>query len=140
MSAIWGCVDLSGTFVDPDIPDKMSECTKKYRIDQSQSVLFENVYMACGLQYITKESRYERLPIVQDDIFFTADVLLDNREELIKETLSQESSSDGELLFNAWKRWGEKFGDHVLGLYSFAIYDKRKNEFRLFIFKMYTLL
>lgn len=41
MSAIWGCVDLSGTFVDPDIPDKMSECTKKYRIDQSQSVLFE---------------------------------------------------------------------------------------------------
>ncbi|WP_027217044.1 asparagine synthase-related protein [Butyrivibrio fibrisolvens] len=132
MSAIWGCVDLSGTFVDPDIPDKMSECTKKYRIDQSQSVLFENVYMACGLQYITKESRYERLPIVQDDIFFTADVLLDNREELIKETLSQESSSDGELLFNAWKRWGEKFGDHVLGLYSFAIYDKRKNEFRLY--------
>ena len=86
MSAIWGCVDLSGTFVDPDIPDKMSECTKKYRIDQSQSVLFENVYMACGLQYITKESQYERLPIVQDDIFFTADVLLDNREELIKET------------------------------------------------------
>ncbi len=29
MSAIWGCIDLSGADIDQCIPDKMSECTYK---------------------------------------------------------------------------------------------------------------
>ncbi|MCR5772122.1 MAG: hypothetical protein K6G87_12955 [Butyrivibrio sp.] len=132
MSAIWGCIDLSGNDIDIFIPDKMSECTKKYKIDHRERLLKKNVYMECGLQYITKESRYEKLPLASEDIYFTADVLLDNRKELIEQTSSNESVTDGELLFKAWKKWGENFGDHVLGLFSFAVYNKDKNELRLY--------
>lgn len=132
MSSIWGCIDLSGTDIDSGIPDKMTKCTNKYLIDRRDRLLDKNVYMECGLQYITKESRSEKMPFVQDDVFYTADVLLDNRQELIQETSGNESSTDGDLLFAAWRKWGESFGDHVQGLFSFAVYDKRKNEFRLY--------
>ncbi len=132
MSAIWGCIDLSGVDIDSNIPDKMSKCTNKYKIDRTDRLLKHNVYMECGLQYITKESRLEKLPFVRDDIFFTADVLLDNRSELLEEFSANESATDGELLFEAYQKWGDRFGDHVLGLFSFAIYDKNKNEFRLY--------
>lgn len=132
MSAIWGYIDLSGADIDQDIPDRMSKCTYKYRIDHRETFFDNNVYMACGLQYINKESRCEKMPFVKEDIYFTADVILDNRQQLISETSATESATDGELLFKAWKKWGDDFGDHVLGLFSFAVYDKRKNEFRLY--------
>lgn len=132
MSAIWGCIDLSGNNIDSNIPDKMSKCINKYRIDRTDRIFEHNVYMECGLQYITKESRLEKLPFVQDNIFFTADVILDNRNELLEEIFADGSATDGELLFKAYQKWGDQFGDHVLGLFSFAIYDKNKNEFRLY--------
>ncbi|MCR4634749.1 MAG: hypothetical protein K5754_00830, partial [Butyrivibrio sp.] len=90
MSAIWGCIDLSGADIDQCIPDKMSECTYKYKIDRREAIVDKNIFMACGLQYINKESRYEKMPFVKDDIYYTADVILDNRQQLISETSATE--------------------------------------------------
>ena len=132
MSAIWGCIDLSGKEIEENLPDKMSECTKKYKIDRVEHHLKGNVYMACGIQYFTKESRNERLPYEDSSIVFTADCIIDNRDQLIKEFGKLDSTTDGELLICSWKKWKENFGEHVLGLFSFAVYDKEKNIFYLY--------
>ena len=139
MSAIWGMIDLSGQNIDDAIPVKMTQCISKYKIDKVNNTVNKNVYMGCGLQFITKESRDEVLPIVDGDTFFTADCYLDNRKELISEINSGDNEEkvsldtpDGALLYLAFRKWGEQFGDHVLGIFSMAIYDRAKNEFYLY--------
>ena len=132
MSAIWGCIDLSGNSIDTELPDKMEKCLTKYKIDKIEKLVENNVFMACGLQYITKESRYEKLPCAEDGVYFTADCIIDNRDELIRELGVSVQVPDGELLFRAFKKWRESFGDHVLGLFSFAIYDSNTSQFHLF--------
>ena len=134
MSAIWGCIDFSGSPIEKDLPEKMTECTKKYKIDRTEQLLEGNVYMACGLQYITRESYNEILPYQEDGVYFTADCMIDDRENLIRELGSEAvaNTPDGKLLFLAFKKWGESFGDHVLGVFSFAVYDSKKNEFHLY--------
>lgn len=134
MSAIWGCIDFSGEAIEKDLPEKMSRCTKKYRIDKTDQLLEGCIYMACGLQYITKESYSEELPYCDKGIYYTADCILDGRDDLLKE-LGQTANSqmpDGKLLFLAYQKWGEDFGEHVLGLFSFAVYDSIQREFHLY--------
>jgi asparagine synthase (glutamine-hydrolysing) len=139
MSAIWGCIDLSGKELLETIPDNMSRCIDKYKIDAVNYVLDGNVYLACGLQYLTKESRQEVLPFRDGDIYYTADCVLDDRQSLVDEINKYQpgcgaslDTPDGMLLYLAFKIWGESFGDHVLGLFSFAVYDKTRNEFYLY--------
>ena len=138
MSAIWGCIDLSGKAIDSSLPEIMSRCSKKYKIDRISQFTEKNIYMCCGLQYITKESHRERIPFCEDGIYFVADCLLDDRERLIKELQSNGCSGvsldtpDGDLLFCSYKVWGESFGEHVIGMFAFAVYDSNKNEFHLY--------
>lgn len=139
MSAIWGVVDLSRKEIDKALSSRMSKCLENYRIDKVMELSEDNAYMGCGLQYITKQDRAEKLPISENSDFFTADCYLDNREELISEIGKElpderlsEDTPDGRLLYLAFKIWGEKFGDHVLGAFSFANYNKDTNEFYLF--------
>ena len=132
MSAIYGCVDLSGMPIEASTPDKMGKCLSKYKIDKIETLLDNNVFFACGFQFITKEAGSEDLPCVEDGIYFTADCILDNRDELIYELGCDPEIPDGKLLFIAFKKWGESFGDHVLGIFSFAVYISMDNEFHLY--------
>lgn len=138
MSAIWGVVDLSGGEIKGMSGD-MTRCLDKYKIDRVSQVEDGNVYMGCGIQYITRQARSEKLPYHEESDFFTADCYLDNRKDLICELRKAytdlditEDTPDGELLYLAFKKWKEKFGDHVLGAFSFAFYNRDSGEFYLF--------
>lgn len=105
----------------------------KYKIDQYDKKSYENVLMGCGLQHITKESKYEILPFfdMERNIYFTADCIIDNRNELLGE-LSQEygynkDTADGMLIYGSYLKWGEDCAKHLRGIFSFAIYDGEKN-------------
>ncbi|XME03250.1 asparagine synthase-related protein [Lachnospiraceae bacterium C1.1] len=132
MSAIWGCIDLEGKAVETDINKRMGRCIQKYKIDEIREISDNNVYMACGLQFITRESQKEILPICSKDYYFTSDCIIDNREELIEQLECENDVPDGSVLFEAWKKWGDEFGQHVIGLFSFAVYDKKKRKFYLY--------
>lgn len=124
MSAIWGRIDLTGDSINRDIDAKMSNAYHPYKIDKFQSIHENNIYMACGLQFITAESSHEQLPLHRNNIFLTADCLLDNREELLALFPHLPSSApDGVLILEAYFKWGQQFVDHLAGLYSIAIYD-----------------
>lgn len=54
---------------------------------------------------------------------------LDVRQKLLKNGLKFKTShSDTETLLNSYIMWGENFHKHLDGMWSFAIYDKKKNQ------------
>ena len=51
------------------------------------------------------------------------------RQELKKYGLKFRSNSDTEVLFNAWKKWGENVFEKLNGMYAFCVYDKKLSIF-----------
>ncbi len=70
-------------------------------------------------------------PIVcrQNHLMLTGDVRLDNRTELAHR-LNQDPSqySDPELLLQAWKQWGIKTPEYLIGDYAFTLWDNSEQE------------
>jgi len=131
MSAIWGCVDLSGEILPEGLCMVMEQPFHEYKIDRYASISNKNVVMGCGVQYITPEAEHEPLPIYDEEagLFFTADCMVDNRLELINELcLEKDDIPDGEIMFHAYKKWREDMPKHVRGAYSYAVYEKKENR------------
>ncbi len=81
----------------------------------------------------TPESLVERLPLTHAEsaCTITADVRLDNREELLAAlNLTGETRviGDGELILLSYLRWGEDCPKHLLGDFAFAIWDERRQQ------------
>lgn len=82
------------------------------------------------LLFTTTESLRERQPVTDPDGRWTLvwDGRLDNREELIgvlaREDLPLGSKTDPELVLGAYRRWGERCPQNLLGDYAFAVWDE----------------
>lgn len=130
MSGIWGAVSLKQKKILVEKAEKMKEAFEKYKIDRTKDIVKEDIVLGCGLQCFTRESQFEELPFEEDGIFFTADVILDNRQELLKElNLEQEERivPDGEILYKIYKKHGEKCLNYLFGSYIFVYYNKKEN-------------
>ncbi|MGI6852227.1 asparagine synthase-related protein [Mesorhizobium sp. 1B3] len=70
-------------------------------------------------------------PCLEDDMAISADVRLDNRDDLVEALgLSNRTLSDSRLVLAAYRRWGEDCPNHLLGDFAFVIWDgKRKLAF-----------
>lgn len=132
MSAIWGVIDLSGENIKSETATDMKKTYENYKIDRFCECLNSNVLFGCAHQHITDISVKEQLPIYEDGIYFTADAIIDNRKQLKKELGINCDISDGRLIFNAYKKWGVAAVNHLIGIFSFAVYDEKKKEFLLF--------
>jgi asparagine synthase (glutamine-hydrolysing) len=78
------------------------------------------------------DSDGEQPPVLSagGDLVITADVRLDNRDELVS-VLGLPSSldnrpTDAELILAAYERWGEVCPERLLGDFAFAIWDRRR--------------
>ncbi|MCH8225257.1 MAG: lasso peptide isopeptide bond-forming cyclase [Chloroflexi bacterium] len=78
----------------------------------------------------TPESVNERMPLADaaGNLILTADLRLDNRDELLA-TLgligpSRQQITDGALVLAAYQRWGTRCPEHLVGDFAFAIYDR----------------
>lgn len=125
MSAIWGYLSFTNT-----IPSGLPACMEdpyhaKCKIDRYDQKQNELLYFGCGIQYITKEAQSEVLPVFdeQNGIYFTADCILDNRNELIHLLTADSTTPDGTLMYLAYKKWGIDCLKLFRGIFSIAIYD-----------------
>lgn len=131
MSAIWGVISLAENQNLERAADQMKPVYEKYKIDQIQEQEEKGLYFGCGVQYFTKESRYEQMPKKKGNIYFVADVILDNRAELLKELgwkENVESIPDGDILFAMYDKYRDACLNKLLGAYTFVYYDKEKKE------------
>lgn len=129
MSAIFGAVSLG----DREIPKEHIECLKnsfsRCKIDRYEYIEEKKLFMGCGLQYFTMEAQFEKLPSVSGYSFFDADVIIDNRKELL-DKLNMDSNGcipDGELLLSMLNRYGADCLTDCVGAFSFVMYDRKTN-------------
>lgn len=124
MSAIWGIIDFHGA-PESEIVEQLSGAYRCYRIDRYEKLSGAGAEFGCCHQHLTKEAVTEHLPVYdkEHNLLFTADCVLDNREELLG--LLPEcgaDSSDGQLLLAAYLKWGSSMGDYCLGAFAFAAF------------------
>src|SRR5512133_3007125 len=137
MSAIYGYFNLDGRPVDPEIPARMKKAMAYCGPDGQ----FEWSEGPCCLGQMhlwnTPESLREKYPLIDEErgIIFMAACRIDNRDELFNALSIHHSvraqMTDGELMFQAYRKWGKEACDKMLGDWSFVAYHKREN--RLFV-------
>ena len=128
MSAIYGMYHWGGESYTPVI-EKMEQCLHQYRIDRFATSAFESAEFGCGLQCFTQEAEREVLPVFDErnQLLLTADVVLDNRSELMGQLgIDKPDVADGRLVYLAYVKWGEEFVKLLRGVFAIAIYDGAK--------------
>ena len=134
MSAIFGIFNLNEEPVNPDHLHKMQNAMDYYGPDGKY--LWNESAAALGqLQnFNTPESINEKFPIFDTDqsLVFISSGRIDNRKELFRklniQANQQYETTDASLIFSAYKKWGKESVNHLLGDWSFAVYDKIRHE------------
>ena len=132
MSAIAAAWRLDGAPVHRATLDRMIERTGPPLSDAAGAWVDGPVGLGHRALHATTESLQEKLPFVSEagDVVVTADVRLDNRDELIA-TLAlprrgTDVVGDVELVLHAWERWAEECPLHLLGDFAIALWDARR--------------
>ena len=125
MSAIWGAIDFSGREIKESTREILRNAFSGCALDRVEEISSNNVYMGCGIQYFTPESRNEKLPLEKDGVFFTADAVLDNRDELCHKLgiTNSPNLADGEIIRLCFEHFGHDCLNDFLGAYAFVYYD-----------------
>lgn len=128
MSAICGvCTNEPEKRVCSIMETMTSLFETRCKLDRIQHKILPHAGFACGLQFITKEAPMELLPIHDTErrLLFTADCILDNREELLDSLHIEDSSTpDGSIAYAAYLYYGLDFLKKIRGLFSIAIYQE----------------
>jgi asparagine synthase (glutamine-hydrolysing) len=110
--------------------DKLDNC----KLDITKTVTTYNVFMGCGLLYVTPESKQEILPFhdVEKGLIITADAIIDNRKELIDSLglASNEAQiiTDSQLILGAYEKWQGDCPKYLIGDYAFVIWDENEEK------------
>src|SRR5215204_4078556 len=132
MSGIAGVFYLDGRALDSRMLGRMLDSIAHRGPDGAGAWSERGVGLGHLAFHTTPESISEKLPFVEGggDFVLIADARIDNRDELLAavglDRLSGRSVGDGELILAAYKMWGERCPERLLGDFAFAIFDKRK--------------
>jgi asparagine synthase (glutamine-hydrolysing) len=131
MSGFIGILNLGGAPVERDLMQRLTQLLA-FRGPDARSVLCKgSVGFGHTLFRTTWESAHERQPLTLDQqVWIVADARVDAREDLVRalgldDPLPLAQTPDVELILRAYLKWGERCLDHLLGDFSFAIWDGR---------------
>jgi len=128
VSGFFGSVRFDGRPVDESLLRRVADCLS-FRGGDGTSVCVRNGIGGCStLMRIPGEPQALRQPASSADRYLLwGDVRLDGRE-VLREQLSDKKRdpSSEHLLLSAWERWGEDALAHLLGDFSFALWDERE--------------
>jgi asparagine synthase (glutamine-hydrolysing) len=129
VSAIFGLTYFDGADVDRDL-QSMDRALAHRGPDAASQWIDGSVGMGHRTLWTTPESVRERQPVVDPDGAFvvTGDVRIDNRTELASELdldLHAADGGDATLVLAAYKKWGERAPERLIGDFAFAIWDSR---------------
>lgn len=133
MSGICGILALDGGAPDRADLMAMTDALERRGPDGTSHWLEGPAALGHTLLATTPEALVERLPLTDPEsgCTITADVRLDNREELLG-LLGLDADDrvigDGELILRAYVRWGEDCPRRLLGDFAFAIWDPRSEQ------------
>lgn len=129
MSGIFGIVHFDDRPVQPHYMAAMTATLERRGPDGSGMWRDGSVGLGHTMLATTPESLHEQPPILnrRKNLVITADVRLDNRDELIDSLGLQHRPTgkigDNALILGAYEKWGEACPTKLLGDFAFAIWD-----------------
>jgi len=132
MSGIAGICKLDGGSIDQPLLERMTQWLA-FRGPDAQQVWSEASVGFGHALLATSPATSGEQPVTHQGITVVADLRLDARSELIVALRSHgqdvsTSSPDATLLLCAYFVWGEECLDHLLGDFTFAIWDGRRRQ------------
>lgn len=141
MSGIGGVFNVDGAPVDRGLLERMRDIIVHRGPDGSGLWMNGKVGLVHRLLMNTEESVSDKQPMTNGrGLWITADCRIDNREELEETFRSQglwgeilkcvgfHSVPDSIFILFAYQLWGEECPNHLLGDFSFAIWDERNQN------------
>jgi asparagine synthase (glutamine-hydrolysing) len=134
MSSICGYFNRDGAPATAGTLDPVMAKMVGYGLDGSHSWVDGPVALGQQVTFVTPQSKNERLPWEdeQSGLVMTADARLDNREELFDllriDRPVRTGMGDGQLILHAYRRWGEACLQYLLGDFSFALWDRSRQQ------------
>ena len=132
MSGFVGILNLDGAPVDPSLLERMTRFLA-FRGPDAQEVWCQGpAGLGHALLQTTSGARLEKQPAQLDGrLWIVADARIDARADLIGKLKGKSrtacslslSTPDAELILHAYDIWGESCVEHLLGDFSFAIWD-----------------
>jgi len=134
MSAIAGFFLRGGAPAEPGHLEPMLAAMRHRAPHGARRWCGGSVGLGHGALNTTPESLHEKLPLFDgaDGLAITGDLRIDNRRELIR-TLDTgpragRDIGDGELVLQAYRRWGREVPEHLVGAFAFVVWDGRRQE------------
>jgi asparagine synthase (glutamine-hydrolysing) len=137
MSGFVGILNLDGAPVDRALLERMTRFLA-FRGPDAQEVLCHGTLgLGHAMLRVTREAAAEKQPgSLEDRLYIAGDARIDARAELITKLKSKSGAAgslslatpDSELILHAYDCWGEACVEHLLGDFSFAIWDARKRN------------
>lgn len=131
MSGIAGLLNLDGSPVNGSLLGRMTEYLSFRGPDRQRVLVTKNLGFGHALLEVTAESGREEQPFTLGGRqWIVADARVDAREELFAElrTRGQDDltsdATDVELILRAYCVWGEDCVTHLLGDFTFAVWDE----------------
>lgn len=90
-----------------------------------------NIAFGHKMLWTTPESLHENQPLYSSEhsISLTSDARIDNRKELISQLGLNHGKcilTDGDLIIEAYKKWGIKSPKYLIGEFAFALWDEKE--------------
>ncbi len=127
MSGIVGIYNLNQQPAKPDDLRKMLGTLAHRGPNGSDIWCAGPVGLGHQMLWTTPESLLEKMPLVKQMLTITADARIDNREDLIPqlrfEGYPADKITDSDIILAAYKKWGERCPERLLGDFAFAIWD-----------------
>ncbi|MEO5621961.1 MAG: asparagine synthase-related protein [Dokdonella sp.] len=134
MSGIVGIVNLDGKPVDRQLLERMTGTMSRHGPDATGVWCSGHVGFGHAMLRVSAESEHEQQPHTLDgDIWITADARIDGRQDLLGRLRSagqtvQANAPDCELILHAYRAFGERFLNHLIGDFAFAIWDSANQQ------------
>jgi asparagine synthase (glutamine-hydrolysing) len=127
MSAIFGIVRFDAAPALPGEIDRMGRTIAHHGPDGRNTATDGAAAMGHCLLRVNREDAFEAQPLIGHDVMLVADIRLDNRDTLAEALGIAEGElcdmPDSAMLLAAYRRWGDACTDHLLGDFTFAIWN-----------------
>jgi asparagine synthase (glutamine-hydrolysing) len=135
MSGMVALLNLDGSPVDASLLRRMTEYLAFRGPDRRSVRLLNNLGFGHTLLETTEESKQEEQPFTLDGRqWIVADARVDARQDLIaglrtrtREAIASDAT-DVELILRAYRVWGEECVMHLLGDFTFAVWDEPRQR------------
>jgi asparagine synthase (glutamine-hydrolysing) len=137
LSGIVGVINTDGAPVDRRLLARMTEFMAFRGPDGRKVWADGHAGFGHAMLRTTRESEGETQPFSLDGrVWITADARIDGRDELIRKLrgeraegeIDAETAPDVELIWRSYHVWGEGCVEHLLGDFSFAIWDGQRKR------------